>query len=417
MSTMPMTSPLRGLEKLSEDLRLERQKSNAALQEKARLKIEIESLKQSITSQIQEITDLKANIETAESENQTLRKSLQFNESLVERERQNVKDLHVNLDSLRIDIDQKQYEINSLNRKLNESSELVTTSESIIKNYETKLTAKDALIEELQVEIEQLRNVQLANESKVLTLQDAADERHRQITELEVKLKQSDALAENYIKLQVTHNDLRREFEEILSLNASLSSQCNTQSNSLESLTKTARGYEQDLEELKLECDRLRRDNSNLESTREELIKRVKAEKEASEIAQSRAETAHRGRQFLEQQIEELRLANMDALNKEAQLEEELNSFRGQVSGLQTELVVLRERSTQLDAALEQASGAQAMVAEVDSLRAQLTEMRKQLLKKDVEDDAVATVAPRLVLEREHQSRQVRLSFAKTQQA
>lgn len=88
-------------------------------------------------------------------------------------------------------------------------------------------------------------------------------------------------------------------------------------------------------------------------------------------------------------------------------LEALLCDARETIFGLNKEMSLLQDRVNRSDAALAEAASAQAMAGEVEGLRAQLADVRKQLLKKDI-DKETASLSPRDVIEREHQSRQVR---------
>ena len=59
-----------------------------------------------------------------------------------------------------------------------------------------------------------------------------------------------------------------------------------------------------------------------------------------------------------------------------------------------------------LETALEEAAGKQVLAQEVETLRAQLTDMRRKLAKRDIEDD-VERMTPASMLEREKNNRKV----------
>lgn len=73
---------------------------------------------------------------------------------------------------------------------------------------------------------------------------------------------------------------------------------------------------------------------------------------------------------------------------------------------MQSELQWTRSHLAEVEAAAVQTSSLQTAAAEVEHLRAQLNDVRRQLIKRDVEDEA-DLVAPRSLIEREAQGRQV----------
>ena len=68
------SSPIKGLERLSEDLRQERQKATMALQDRARLRIEVESLKTQYQQVTADMKEYKGNMENLEIHRDSLQR-------------------------------------------------------------------------------------------------------------------------------------------------------------------------------------------------------------------------------------------------------------------------------------------------------------------------------------------------------
>ena len=69
-------------------------------------------------------------------------------------------------------------------------------------------------------------------------------------------------------------------------------------------------------------------------------------------------------------------------------LEEQLTSSKATIAELQSEMMKLKDIVEQSKTAFEEATGKQAMVLEMDMLRNQLNEVRRQLIKRDIEEEA-----------------------------
>lgn len=142
----------------------------------------------------------------------------------------------------------------------------------------------------------------------------------------------------------------------------------------------------------------------DLEAAQSELQKRLVAEGEASESARIRAEVAGRGREFVDAQIDELKVAYNKSVDLNRQMEAELTTAKSAVNTHLTELASAREHNRQLEEQLAHMETSQSMAMEIECLRAQLSEMRRQLVKRDMDDES-ASISPKYALDREQNSR------------
>lgn len=90
-----------------------------------------------------------------------------------------------------------------------------------------------------------------------------------------------------------------------------------------------------EIENIKDHNSQLKRQNAmyvedirNLEIEREELTKRVTAEAELASSSMMRADVACKGKEFIDQQLDEYRKAHSSALDAKAVLEQQLNQSR-----------------------------------------------------------------------------------------
>jgi chromosome segregation ATPase len=233
-----LTSPLRGIEKLSEDLRLERQKSNIALQEKARLKIEVESLKQTLESRSDETSRLHMKMQAHEHEMEALRKSLLDKEGTLNNEHLRSEEQRREISSLKASIEAMHDDIHRLHNELKEKSNTINQADIFIKTIEGKVISKDNLNEELQNEILQLRSISSGLEGRLALSEETLGERMRQVNDYELRLKQADTTMDNYVKLQINHNELRKEFEDALNASTELASRCSTSASRTDDLMR-----------------------------------------------------------------------------------------------------------------------------------------------------------------------------------
>jgi len=401
-------SPIRGLERLSEDLKLERQKANAALQDRARLRIEVESLKQYIEKQSLEINEGKAALEGAEGEIESLRQQIVDAEKISEGHKASGRLSQLQVEQVKTELAERNQINDSLTRDLRESRDQFLALQNDFSALESKAESRDGLIRELELEVGQLRQKCLEAEQKVALSHETIVEQIKTSEDMDLRVKHADALKENYAQLQSEHADLRREFEILLKRNTEATTKNNECTLAINDSMKQLKHMEDQMDAMRRECDAYRSEIDTLELSREELLKRIKAEVETTQAANARADVALRGRLFLEKQIEELRLAHEESLNRESGFEEELSRAQAIISLLQNEASNLRDRAAQADSALEQAARAQAMATELECLRAQLSEIQKQLIRRDVEDEA-GSIAPRAIIEREEHSRKVQL--------
>lgn len=137
-----------------------------------------------------------------------------------------------------------------------------------------------------------------------------------------------------------------------------------------------------------------------------ELTRKADAEAESANISREKAIEANRSKQSLESQVASLKDAHESALRRCEELEEEEVRLNSRIITLQGDLGMLNEKLRAKESALSEAADQRGLAAEVETLRSQLSEMRKKLLKKDLDHD-LDQISPALAMERERSSRRV----------
>lgn len=406
MQESMLGSPLRGLEKLSEDLRQERSRASLAMQERARMRIEIESLKQTVEKQNLEIVDHKSTISRFETEKSLMNDDLvNINDKFL-KDKQECQDLISENEKLKKDLLDKNNECDSL---INRCAELRNQSlelETIIHSSDNKTSSKDTMIQDLQNELSHLRRVQTDSEKKIEFLSKLYDETKNQLEDCQQQNSQDSLARERLSQLQLSYADLQREYENTLQHSNDDKKKLLVVQQQNDEFKRVVSRLESETSNLRDLLAKSQHDVEILETSRDELIKHLKAEKDTSEAAQVKADVANRGKLYLERQINDLEAAHSSSLQREKQLENDLSQARKTIFENDNEIMKLKDRVQQLEGLEETARQSRQMEIELESLRTQLVEVRRQMVKRDVDEDATV-LAPRAIFEREQQSRQV----------
>ncbi len=215
-------SPAKGLEKLVQELKLERTKSTTAIQERARLKIEHEKLKQSFI-------EIQEELQSTEQHNQQLldsftkaeQKIYELEHDLDEKRQENQEILRENK---KIN-DQLQITIQELN-EMKENSTHFLSNEGVDPNYslelETKLQSKNTLIKELEDEIKQLKKINETNDKKIFDLTRRVELLDHETEDIRSLHTQIEELTSSYSRLHHSHEEVKKEFEESIERNSDL---------------------------------------------------------------------------------------------------------------------------------------------------------------------------------------------------
>jgi chromosome segregation ATPase len=400
-----LASPLKGLERMQEELRIEREKATSALQDRARIRVELDSCKQRLDYQIKSNEQCQSDINSLEETNNELCKD-------------NAQQIDIN-GNLKL-------EVNHLNRLLEESNSKITSQEAkkfylaqelshanekllnLIANndgLEDRMQAIKDSSDEISQQYDQMQIDKLALETKLDQVTKSYHECRLKSEDMHVQIRKAEHTTESLTRLKASASETQRELSSSVETTTNLDIKlrdsirlCNEKEAIISNLENSIMLSDKERENLLSEI-------SNLEEVRIELSKKAVAETEIALFQKQRADTANRGKEFTDQQIDEMNASHAQILESNTSLESQLSFAKSNISSLQTELNSFKEKNEDLEIQLVENKGAQAMATEVECLRQQLSTVRKQLVKRDMEDDA--QVSPRAVIEREQHSRGV----------
>jgi chromosome segregation ATPase len=401
-----MSSPAKGVERLAEELKFERQKATNALSDRGRLRVEIESLKKDNEEKREEIESLNELCNNERNLAETLQNELDESRAM-----QNA--LHNDLT----------HKIADYNNLYNEHMEVMSenqANQNLLHEKDIKITQltikcdslegrgnkKDELLNQLKAEIYEVRQSQMENEQVKMNLYEELKQQKQWNEELKSKLQAVDIMESSYSQTRSSNDELRTELEQALNANATLMEQMREMSTKLGERSADQARLEESIRSLQDEKAFVLKELQDSETTKDQISERIQAEIEASTAAREMAEAASRGREFLDRQLHELQEAHRASLSQNTSLEDQLTTAKTTVADLQAEVFTLRGQVSQAQSAVDQASNMDAMVMEIDSLRMQLNDVRRQLIRRDLEDEA-GVMPPQMVSEREAQGRQV----------
>ncbi|KAJ1424063.1 hypothetical protein B484DRAFT_398440 [Ochromonadaceae sp. CCMP2298] len=396
-----MQSPLRGLERLTEELRLERQKASTALQDRARLRVEIESLKQSNEQKEEELRVAQDSYVLAQTDIGYLSADLAqlradfqvVSEDLVA---QNEHHGVLYNDKMAL-----QMEVDVLRESLMGHETRIAGMRIRTESLETQRAGKDELLAQVRREMQELRAAHKGVEGEKLALFAALVEARGGSEALRAQLDAAEGQQTSMADIYASNDKLRAELEACLEARAAQMEQSRDLSRRVSETDARAGQLEDDLGRMRAEGAALAEQLTEGEASREQLLARLQAEEDACRAVGERLAAAARGRDFLDEQLGEEREVHARDLAASAALELALGESRARGAQLQGELDAAECRLSECVAV----PGAP-MTMELDLLRGQLNDVRRQLIRRDVEEQA-GVLPPAAVIEREQASRLV----------
>lgn len=387
-------------------MRQERQKATFALQDRARLRIEVESLRQQIQLQANEIKSYKQS--SSSSEKQIAALTLE-----VESLKQTDKSMHFDWEEMRnwkaaaeSELEKTRRSNESYVESLRKAQEQLDQLAFECNSLEGSVELKESQINELREEIMSHKKRAGEFEDKEIRLNDIIQEKNRELEDLRDRVKQSEILRESFHYQQLSTEEMKKELEKSFNTNQYLSLQVREVNAKFSDISSVCSELQASLTAVTSERDALIKENSEFEAMVEELSKRVRAESSFAEAEKHRADVCLKTKEFLEQQVQELRQAHGSLGEKNHEQENEIIVLNRQIGSLNSEIEHLREKLLEAEDRLAAQSSSQAVASEVETLRNQLSEVRKQLIRRGIDEETNLT-NPKAVLERENQSRQV----------
>ena len=404
-------SPLKGIDRISEEIRQERQKVNQLQQEKAKLKIEVETLKQSIETYKIEKDDLTNEIYNQKRALQDQKMSIESLQSEISFYQTTVQALEKEKKEVELMVLQQEDEHQLFQESMQQQKDEILTLQLKIDSYDKKLLSKDDLINSLKLELLNIRQSQLKFEKDNIQTMNELNTKNIQSEELSSKLEFIGELEKNLSQTKENNDVLYQELQKSLELNASYQLQIQESQQKLLEKQNKEKEFLATIDELLNEKDFLVKETHNLEDTIHQLTETLSIERDSSSTVKERSQSVQQNNSFLEGQVRELKDLYERVLQANVQLEENYNALKIYSNNMQEEVASWREKNQELESQLASMTSNQAMKSELDALRSQLQIMRKKLLQKDLEQES-GIITSQQLMEREQQGRQVsRLPF------
>lgn len=221
----PIKSPAKGLEKLIAELKLERQKCTTALQERSKLKIELEKVKQALLESQEEV-------QASETHNQRLMETFTANEKRIDELEGELLSRSDELNQMKKFIQKSEDENRKLSREVQElraesSHSSLSRGDAGVPHFdemESTIQAKNEIIQQLENEVRQLKRVNDSAERKMTDLSHVLDLKNHESEDMRGLHVRIEEVSSSHSRLQKTCEELRRELEDSLEKNGDLTS-------------------------------------------------------------------------------------------------------------------------------------------------------------------------------------------------
>lgn len=377
-----------GLEKLTSELRHERQRATEALQDRARFKVENESQRQQIARQERDIESLSSNLQQSLSELSVLRldvetlrtKELQMRSS----ESEQMHSLHES-EEQRIRFENE----NALLKTRNE--ELETTVFRLNedkKGIESKYNSTRTQLSSIENEVEELRTSKIINEEQHLHNTNDLRKKIGMLEEMKDRVKKVEALELSNHQLLEANEQLQEELEESLTKNVNLGHMQRMQSLGEEekSLAQSAlkdrlHNLRSERDELQTECETLKRANGILQD-------RMEAEQESSSLLSIRSDNVQKNYDLMESKVASMdrNLEEYSAQNKS--LEDQLANTKLDIAQMNNELITARSKAGYVDDLLKQLKEEKEKAGSGEEYKKKYLDLRRSLAAQDMDRSA-----------------------------
>ena len=377
-----------GLEKLTSELRHERQKATEALQDRARLKVENESQRQQIARQERDLESMSSNLQQSLSELSVLRldvenfrtKELQMRSS----ESEQMHSLHES-EEQRIRFENE----NALLKTRNEELEAaVFRLNEDKKGIESKYNSTKTQLLSIESEVEELRTSKILSEEQHLHNTNDLRKKIGMLEEMKDRVKKVEALELSNQQLLEANEQLQQELEESLTKNVNLSHMQRMQSLGEEekSLAESAlkdrlNHLRSERDELQTECDALKRANSILQD-------RMEAEQESSNLLSIRSDNVQKNYDLMESKVASMdrNLEEYSAQNKS--LEDQLAKTKVDIAQMNNELITARSKAGYVDDLLKQLKEEKEKAGSEEEYKKKYLDLRRSLAAQDMDRNA-----------------------------
>lgn len=410
LNSNPTISPMKGIDRFSEEIKIERSKNSSLLQTQAKLKIEIENLKL-----IQE--KLKTEKEDLINENFNLKRSLQeervSKESLQSQftyQQQNLIAHEKEKQELETLIHKQDEEMNLYQELMNQQKEELLNYHYKIENYEKKMNSKDELINSLKLELVNIRQLQLKSEKDSINSINELNSKTLQEEEMLNKIQLIKELEENLNATKENNELIYVELNKSIELNQMYQQQIEDLQTKLLEKNNKEKEYFTSIDSLMNTKEIQYRELNNYEENLKEIMQTLALEKESNALLKERNQSLQQNQQFLENQMKEIKELYENTLKSNLLLEENYSRIKILNNTQQEEIMDSKEKIKEMELLINQMTSNESMKNEIEMLKNQLQIMRKKLIQKGLEEES-STLTSKQMLDREQQGRQVRLLF------
>ncbi len=377
---------MNNLSRLSEDLRTERQKASAALQDRARLRVEIEGLRQKIQLQVTQLEQVNNVLE-------------ERGESLHNAE-QKIKELERNTESslqLQYETNEKLSELEEKNQQLRnekhalniEIEHVISESEELnnkLKEYELQLDTKNKSIDDHRKQIDKLEKTLEEIEERNFYLIDQNREKALSIDELKEKANNSEALENANIYLNQTCDDIKSQLDVAYDKNTKLEIALRDETRKLNEKNTEYDVIKHKLNTITIDRDRLKVEALDWEKAHDNLSSRIHAENESAEYARHKSDTALKEINSLQIQLNELNTVYETKCNENEELNNEIANNKIKVNNIHQENFTLNEKLLSMNKLENDNDNLQIENNELKNIKELYMDLRKQVIRRDMED-------------------------------
>jgi chromosome segregation ATPase len=219
-----MQSPVKGLEKLVQELRQERQKSTSALQDRSRQKIEIEKLKTLLADAQFEIEGKNSDFESLSREHHLARARAEESEQQVAESDRVISELRRQVEAHCEDRREQIELLAEMQAQYDRMKEAEVGFAQTVSKLESAVETRTDVIEEMERDMKRQQSTVSQQEARINDLLLDLAEKTSQEDEHRSRLQRADVVAENYRAMQVSSESLRQELDETLARSSEVSS-------------------------------------------------------------------------------------------------------------------------------------------------------------------------------------------------
>ena len=161
-----LLTPMKGLEKISEDLKKEREKSTIALQDRARLRVELQSFKKRMEATLNELDESKRLNNMLEEDKSLLRNRIGQLEDSVNSQKKELNELEDNAREASKRIEEEIQARNQIEVEAEQCRVEWRKGQIACEEYELRIQQNQSMIGELQAELERAIRLRDMSEQK-----------------------------------------------------------------------------------------------------------------------------------------------------------------------------------------------------------------------------------------------------------